>query len=68
MKTITANQVKKLPAGSTVWLAKRDRSKRSEFTVIQYGKEKRIKSNKSRDDSRPRPIKDYQAFVYEVEA
>ena len=67
MKTITASQVKKLEAGSSVWIRKNGTDRRSEYKVIQYGKEKRIRHGKAGNASAPRPIKDYPGFVYEVE-
>lgn len=68
MKEINANQVKKLDVGSSVWIRKKGTDKKSEFRIVRYGKEKRLKHVLSGSASAPRPIRDRMGFCYEVEA
>lgn len=67
MKKVKASQVKKLEPGTSVWLGKKGDGRKSEFTVVQYGKEKRIRHRMAGESAACRPIKDYPGFVYEVE-
>lgn len=68
MKTVTANQVKKLEVGSSVWIRKKNTDRKSEFKIVRYGKEKRLQHVLSGSASAPRPIRDRMGFCYEVDA
>ena len=67
MKTVTANQVKKLEAGSSVWIRKNGTDRRSEYIIVGYGKGKRLRHCMSGTASAPRPIEDHSGFHYEVD-
>lgn len=67
MKELKAEAVKKLEVGSSVWIRKKGTDKKSEFRIVQYGKEKRLIHVLSGSASAPRPIRDRMGFCYEVE-
>ena len=68
MKELKANQVKKLEAGSSVWIRKKNTGRKREFRIVRYGKEKRLQHVLSGSASAPRPIRDRMGFCYEVES
>ena len=67
MTTVTARQVKGMDIGASVWICKNGTDRRSEYVIVGYGKEKRLKHKISGNASSPRPIKDRTGFHYEVD-
>lgn len=67
MKTVTANQVKRMKVGSFVWICKNGTDRRSEYIIVGYGKGKRLRHCMSGTASAPRPIEDHSGFHYEVD-